>query len=196
MAKVRKFDNKSEKNRERVRKHRQKRKLKLDYEKWVEELINAKINSTENSKTDNICDESNIDQNEIVFKKKLKNWAVVNHISAKAISELLQILIFAGFHFLPKDSRTLMGTPKQLAIKALSYGHMWYHGIKTCLENINLCSSISSLTLDWNFDGLPVFKSTNLQFWPILASIRGTNWCFERFKPSIHEIFKFSPSNC
>lgn len=172
MVKIKNFDLKSEKNRERVRRHREKKKLKLIHENQVEKLIHAKKNFIENSKPNVEYDEPNIDGDEI-FTNKLKKWAVKNRISAKAINELLQILIFAGFNFLPKDSRTLMKTPKQLAIKTLTHGRMWYHGVKTCLENVNIWPNISMLTLDWNFDGLPIFKSSNLQFWPILASIEG-----------------------
>lgn len=173
MAAIKHFDIKSKKNRERVRKCRQKKMLMLIYENNVEKLMNAMKNKTENSKAEpNVCDEPDIDHNEI-FTNKLKNWAVKNRISAMAINELLKILIFAGFNFLPRVSRTMMGTPKQLAIQTLSHGRMWYNGIKTCLENIDLGSNISILTLNWNFDGLPVFKSSNLQFWPILASIKG-----------------------
>lgn len=174
MARIKNFDLKSELNRERVKKHRQKKKLKLIYENQVEKLINAKKNCIEEPKSEveYKCDDSSIDRDEI-FTNKLKRWAVKHRISATAINDLLQILIFAGFHFLPKDSRTMMKTPKQLIIKTLTHGRMWFQGIKTCLENIKLYQNISIMTLDWNFDGLPVFKSSNLQFWPILAAIKG-----------------------
>lgn len=175
MARIKKFDVKSEKNRERVRKYRQKKKLNLIHEKRVQKLINAKKNITEKSETVE-HDEPNNDRADI-FKNKLKNWSMKHRISAQAINELLQILIFAGFHFLPKDSRTMMGTPKQLTIKTLSHGRMWYNGVEKCLENVHLLLNISKLTLDWNFDGLPIFKSSNVQFWPILASVRGKFKC-------------------
>lgn len=65
-----------------------------------------------------------------------------------AISELLKILIFAGFNFLPKDSRTMMKTPKNLDIKTLAHGRMWYHGLKICLENVYICPLSKHFNVD------------------------------------------------
>lgn len=172
MAKITKFDSKSVQNRECVKRHRQRKKLKLLYENEVQKIINANKKYTEKSSTDYIFEEPNISREEI-FTLKLKKWAVKHRITAMAINDLLQILIFAGFNFLPKDSRTIMETPKNLNIKTLTHGRMWYHGLKTCLENVHIYPNVSILTLNWNFDGLPEFKSSDLQFWPILASIKG-----------------------
>lgn len=176
MGSIKNFDLKAQKNRERVRRHREKKKLKLIYENQVNNIINANKKCTENSKleAEHIYDEPNTGREEAITLK-LKKWVVKHRISGMAINELLRILIFAGFNFLPRDSRTIMKTPKNLNIQTLTHGRMWYHGIKTCLENIHLSKNISILTLNWNFDGLPVFKSSNLQFWPILASIKGDN---------------------
>lgn len=172
MTRIKNFDSKSEKNRERVRRHRQKKQLRSIYENQVDNLVNASKNGTENTETgaNHSYNEPSRDE---IFTNKLKKWAVKHRISAMAINELLRILIFAGFNFLPRDSRTMMKTPKNLNIKVLTHGHMWYQGIKTCIENVN--PNISTLTLNWNFDGLPVFKSSDLQFWPILAEIKGNN---------------------
>lgn len=176
MAKIKYFDKKSEKNRERVKRHRDKKKLKLIYQNLVDakkRKINDHHHDEENPANliESGHDESNAESDR-TFVDMLKNWAINNHISAKAINELLAILRFGGFNFLPRDSRTLMQTPKNLGIKNLTNGHIWYNGVIKCLENVPV-NSISTITLDWNFDGLPVFKSSNLQFWPMLASIQG-----------------------
>lgn len=182
MAKIKRFDIQSEKNRNRVRKHREKKKMQLEYEKKVQARVNELYPKSNFFSLDNVVTEdsentqqpfADYDQTS-EFVDKLKFWAVNHRISAKAINDLLSILIFVGFTSLPKDSRTFMRTPTNLPIKVLSNGKMWYNGLVKCIQKIfhGLNHSIG-ITLDFNFDGLPVFKSSNLQFWPILASIEG-----------------------
>lgn len=181
MARIKKFDLKSQENRERVRKHRSEKKLKLIYENQVQKYLDVKKkkNDEENPPYQSDVDLKNDDGDDDVqiFESKLKSWAIKHRTSAKAMSELLKILRFAGFSFLPKDSRTVMQTPKNLNIKNLSNGQLWYNGVVKCIENIAIDHTLSNvLTLDWNFDGLPVFKSSSQQFWPMLASIRGDSY--------------------
>lgn len=179
MGKIKCFDNKSEMNRIRVRNFRQRQKVKTHYENQVRERLftlnigeqNMPMGPSNDAYFEmDVCDTDNTTN----FKDKLKYWAVHHHISARAINDLLSILIFAGFTFLPKDSRTFMRTPSNLSIKNLTNGKMWYYGIGKCLEDVFAkISQEISITLDMNFDGFPVSKSSNSQFWPILAAIRG-----------------------
>lgn len=185
MAKIKHFDEKAQKNRARVRKCRQLKKIRLSHESHVRDRMFSKTvdffneqlasDHHENSHTNSETFDDLSDMSE--FQRKLKCWAINHRISAKAISELLQILIFAGFSFLPKDSRTFMQTPCDVQIQDLSNGSMWYNGVEKCIRNVlsNISRSIS-LTIDFFFDGVPVFKSSNLQFWPILMAIEGN--CF------------------
>lgn len=61
-------------------------------------------------------------------------------------------------------------------IKGGSYYHFGVaNGINSILfNNKNLIAS-DAVWLQLNFDGLPIFKSSNLQFWPILGMIDKTN---------------------
>lgn len=182
MARIKIFDIKSEKNRERVRKCRQKKRLRLIYENLVQRKMaaNKTNHDVENPKFENVHvhDESTID-GEQMFVHQLRNWSINNRITAMAMTELLGILRSVGFTYLPKDSRTIMGTPKNIKIDDLTNGKMWFNGIGKCLEKIHLNEKFDcALTLDWNFDGLPVFRSSNLQFWPMLASIQGIEMIF------------------
>lgn len=182
MAIIKRFDVQSEKNRNRVRKHREKKKMKLKYERKVQARVQELYPKSNFFSLDNVVTEDSentrqpfADYDQMSeFVNKLKFWAVNHRISAKAINDLLSILIYVGFTSLPKDSRTFMKTPTHLPIKILSNGKMWYNGLEKSIQKIfyNLDYSVG-ITLDFNFDGLPVFKSSNLQFWPILASIRG-----------------------
>lgn len=179
------FSNRAAKNRARVRKCRflkQKRKLHENH-------IRERIYSIKEAHIEGICD--NIEQRTIdneeedekagdnmdrmmEFTEKLRFWAMHHRITHCAISDLLVILIFGGFNFLPRNSRTFMGTPTKIDITAVTNGKMWYYSVEKCLQNaISTIRSSITATLDFSFDGLPIFKSSNTQFWPLLFSIQG-----------------------
>lgn len=176
------------KHRARVRKYRTLKKIRLEHEIHIQN----QIQSIEIEK-ENVCDDINekstdgeeesedddsklsqdVDKS-IEFMIKLRFWAVQHRITHSAINDLLSILIFGGFFFLPRDSRTLMETPKKIEIIAVSNEKFWYNGVQTCLEMIlSRISCDISITLDFSFDGLPIFNSSNTHFWPILSSIQG-----------------------
>lgn len=173
MPAIRLYDERSLNNRARVRKYRNFRKLKSIHEKKISEKLNS--NEFRDNIFSDINDANKIDK-EFAVKHKLRYWSVHHRVSKTALSDLLSILRYAGLVFLPKDGRTLMGTPIKVPIVNLDNGKLWYHGIRKCLENvlIGLDRDIS-ITLDFNFDGLPISKSSNKQFWPILSSVRGEN---------------------
>lgn len=79
-------------------------------------------------------------------------------------------------HELPKDYRTLLRTPKIVEIKPAGGGKYWYNGIERNLRLIfsNLEKDIS-ISLKFNMDGLPLFKSSKVTFWPILSTVHSNN---------------------
>lgn len=178
MVRVKRFDQKAVKNRARVRKHRDWKKSKSIHEKYIRDQIFTEDNNSYEMFDEFIVNGSH-DENPKIDKAteitdKLKYWCAHHRITAVAMCDLLCILRFAGLAFLPKDNRTLMGTPVKVPIHTLSNGKLWYNGIAACLQNaLDKISTDMSITLDWNFDGVPISKSSNNQFWPILACIRG-----------------------
>lgn len=104
----------------------------------------------------------------------LRSWAIEYHIQNRALSALLKILISYGFTSLPRDSRKLLKTPRIVEIETRAGGKFWYNGIASCIKQV-YCKITSNTTLELNFnlDGLPLFKSSPLEFWPILANIHG-----------------------
>lgn len=196
MAKVRLVDYKSEKNRGYVAKYRAKKKLKAVYEEKVQKRLKSLLEREPEN-----CIDSHHDVGTNVtmmseqscfateFQHKLILWASNNRLSGDAINGLLIILIWAGFSFLPKDSRTLRKTPTVVPIEKLSNGKLFYHGIGKCIENTlakahEHISAMASITLNFNFDGCPISKSSASQFWPILASIKGNCNLYKK----IHEL--------
>lgn len=78
---------------------------------------------------------------------------------------------------LPKDPRTLLKTNKQYDILDLAGGQYHHFGLLNCvISRINkmvMCLPDDfCFNLQINIDGLPLFKSTQHQFWPILGSLR------------------------
>ena len=116
----------------------------------------------------------------------LAEWSTKKSVPHNTVSELLDLL--RPFHtHLPKDPRTLMGTlsatDTRKDIKQMS-GGAYYHfgiaaGVKRCLSQILDAGSFDALSMQVNVDGVPVFKSTNSQFWPIqglLDQVDGHNF--------------------
>jgi hypothetical protein len=113
------------------------------------------------------------------LKYLLAHWAVKNNVSQSAVSDLLAVLkTHECFSDYPVDSRTLLKTPRQTAIKQVSPGQYCHfglvEGISSALVNCEL-SNRTTLSLQFNVDGLPISKSSGKQFWPILCNINTFN---------------------
>ena len=105
---------------------------------------------------------------------KLKEWAVSSNIPHCHINSLLTIL---NHHHpnLPKDSRTLLATPVACDVKEIAGGSYFHFGVfenvKERIESNPDLLSFENLSLQINIDGLPLFKSSSVQFWPILGLV-------------------------
>ena len=79
----------------------------------------------------------------------------------------------------PKDSRTLLKTPRVVNVGNKFGGSYHYlgiqHGITTAIEHLDNCDKI---LLTVNIDGLPLSKSSKSQVWPILGSVNNSNFVF------------------
>lgn len=108
------------------------------------------------------------------IEEKLRRWSCENRISKRAVDGLLSVLNSAGMKFLPKNHRTLLKTPTNIEINEVAGGKLWYNGLTKCL--INVFSTLNqdiTIKLNFNIDGLPIFNSSKMSFYPILASIHG-----------------------
>lgn len=116
--------------------------------------------------------EYNDTKNAIFSIDNLRNWALRNNVTHTAIDELLQMLK-ATYNYLPLTARSLLKTPKQTKIFTLNNGNMCYFGIEMKLKQklkhglkVTLLDNV--IQLDFNIDGLPLFKSSSTDVWPIL----------------------------
>lgn len=113
-------------------------------------------------------------------------WASQNNITRQAMTSLLGLLRKAG-HDLPKDARTLLQTPRCVPTTEKCGGKYSYFGIESCLrkilsDNLDFIKENNSIKLIVNVDGIPLYKSSNDQFWPILVK-------FSRFRPALVALF-------
>lgn len=120
-----------------------------------------------------VSDTTERSQSEIVTES-LKQWAIEYGITRRALSALLKILISAGLWYLASDSRTLLKTPRCVSVIDMCGGKYWHGGIRRNIERLFIgIKKDIAINLSFNIDGLPLFKSSKVTFWPILAHVFG-----------------------
>lgn len=109
------------------------------------------------------------------LSNSLRTWATEYFIRRRALTALLKILICFGMRHLPKDSRSLMRTPRTVEIEERAGGKYWHNGIANCLSR-TFAKLSSNLMIEINIsvDGLQLFKSSPIVFWPFLFNIHGS----------------------
>lgn len=124
-----------------------------------------------------INDETN---HEISLHDQLRTWAIENKETHTSINQILNI--FNNNHLssdngrvrLPNDSRTLLSTPRFNNIDKMGTGEFWYNGLEKSLREVykNLKKPLT-IGLMFNIDGLPIFRGSPIEFWPILCAVHG-----------------------
>ncbi|XDV25602.1 hypothetical protein PO909_029493 [Leuciscus waleckii] len=104
---------------------------------------------------------------------KIADWARHFGISLVALTALLGILRLSHSE-LPKDGRTLLRTMTKYSIQEKAGGKYYYFGIIHSLSSTlsgyaHTLTDGLTLRLQINIDGLPLFKSSSVQLWPILG---------------------------
>lgn len=123
------------------------------------------VSSAEESLSDISDDGCNINHS-------LADWAVKYQITHESLGSLLAIL-HVQHPDLPKDPRTLLQAVRQYETQDILGGQYYHFGTKEaitqCLKSCSVNSDIQTLAIQINIDGIPLFKSSNMQFWPILG---------------------------
>ena len=102
---------------------------------------------------------------------ELASWCLKFNCSQAAMNSLLDILPRHG-NTLPKDARTLLKVPQEVQCVRKCGGTYYYFGLESGIKN-NFTGSEREILLSFSIDGLPLFKSSNTQIWPILCEISG-----------------------
>jgi len=115
------------------------------------------------------------------------NWDIglYNKIPQIALNNLLKILNF--FHTkLPLHSRTLLKTNLSMLSRKLERRELCYMGLLQPLKQfVSWCKSQlqnNEIDISFNINGHPLFKSSNIQLWPILGLIKN---CFKNILLSL-----------
>ena len=106
----------------------------------------------------------------------IASWAIKHNCTRDCTNDLLKIPREKG-HNLSKDCRSLLNIARIVEYKEKCGGSYLYLGIRNGILKILDCISlkVNEISLDVNVDGLPLFKSSKLQFWPILGSFIGSD---------------------
>lgn len=118
MAKVKNIPMKKSQSRDRVYFHRR--------FKYILENENRSTNRTDDSLNQRISYQENQSNEKTASTERLRQWALKYNISKRAVSDLLKTLISLGMIWLPKDSRTLLATPRYIEMNNLTNGKLWY----------------------------------------------------------------------
>jgi len=113
-----------------------------------------------------------------VLQKFLQRWSIQHNVTHNCLSDLLRGLkdtVPSLTSALPSDARTLLKTSKtKFCSKIVSPGKYIHIGLEKQLKRIisgPFQDSIHSFKLIINIDGIPIFKSSNIQVIPILFGI-------------------------
>ncbi|XP_062534120.1 uncharacterized protein LOC134203263 [Armigeres subalbatus] len=115
---------------------------------------------------------SNEIDDDINLVEDLRCWALSFNIRHIAVKELLKIQNRRLSNTLPQDPRTLLKTTQTISLIPVGDGHYWHHGFKSCIEKVfSEIKEPVNISIKINMDGLPVYKSSKDEFWPILFNI-------------------------
>lgn len=156
---------------ERVNMYRKRKKLERDQTQRVREQL--ELMEQNNLDVATIFPNEIENKNKPEIKNQLRRWANEHRISKRALNDLLKILN-SNNKSLPLNYRTLQGTPVNVEITRAAGGQLWFNGLINCLKQIfSTLTRDLTIHLNFNIDGLPIYKSSKICFWPILFSIAG-----------------------
>lgn len=135
-------------------------------------------------------EENDDDENRFNATEALRSWALNSNVPLTQLDDLLKILRQPELiPTLPKSAKTFLKTtkfifePRKLDGENGEGGELVYFGITKYLQkvvNVELHAE-PLLELLFNIDGLPLYKSSSMQFWPIL--------CMIHFEPNVYHPF-------
>jgi len=133
------------------------------HSKLSDELNNFFINVESTNSVDNLPS----------FKSWLQEWAIKNNITHVALNKLI-LRIEPQYPDLPRDARSLLGTPRKINVDDVAPGHYYHFGLKNCIETLltrHSSKNMKLIEININIDGLPLHKSSTSQVYPILCNL-------------------------
>lgn len=124
----------------------------------------------------------------------LQKWAVKFGIKQNALKDLMSLLDIRIPNVFPKDPRTFLKNDRIIEIVPMGEGQYWHNGFRECLEQaFTAIQHLNNISIKINVDGLPIYKSSKDELWPILFNIEEAS----SIQPMIIGIYcgKSKPSN-
>lgn len=153
-----------------------------DTNDYCEDLNSNFDNESASFSNDNMS-QSNSD---ISIKSEIQKWCIKENIKHSSINKLLKILkVHTNIENLPRDARTLLKTSRTTLVRKLgSSGDLHYIGITPNLQMKHKYYG-DTIQLTFNVDGIPIYKSSSKQFWPILRYVIDKQYQYEPFLVSL-----------
>ena len=105
-------------------------------------------------------EENGIIETPLTLRDKLAELVSRHSVSRSFTNDLLLILRNEGLD-LPRDSRTLLNTPRSIEVLAKCSGKYAYFGITNTIRQSWPKIDDNTIWLKVNIDGVPIFRSTN-----------------------------------
>ncbi|XP_071575972.1 uncharacterized protein [Temnothorax nylanderi] len=151
----------------------------IDYDDINNEQSIAEQNCDKQSDIDETSQFNNEQEKNNYLLNALREWSL-RGVSKKKVDALLALLK-PLFPFLPKSYKTLLHTSRKIIVSDLGDGQFWYKGIKTNIRQLLSDEYIyqhGEIVIDINIDGIPLSKSSEKHFWPILGKFRDLKYPF------------------
>nr|XP_049462611.1 uncharacterized protein LOC120952276 isoform X2 [Anopheles coluzzii] len=111
----------------------------------------------------------------ISLQEGLRYVAVTKNLSRSTVNMILGLLRRKLKLCLPADARTLLKTSTKVGmeIQPILGGQFWYQGIETVIREHfgEIIPHVDLFSLQVFIDGLPLYKSSARQLWPILFKV-------------------------
>ncbi|XP_075167974.1 uncharacterized protein LOC142240153 [Haematobia irritans] len=120
------------------------------------------------------CTESS---NDVTIAQKLLIWYEEHHPTRKCVEGLMKILVDEKLNVPKSLSGLLKRQPERTYFRTVSPGKYYHLGLQKQIEKIPVCliETINKIEIDIGIDGLPLFKSSQMNAWPILGKIVNLN---------------------
>ncbi|KAI8127264.1 hypothetical protein CVS40_2926 [Lucilia cuprina] len=107
----------------------------------------------------------------IILRQKLKKWIIKTKPTRSCAEELLAILSEEGMD-VPLSVEGLLRAKTKIVVRSVPPGSFHYLGIENELKKVeDILQNYATVELDVNVDGIPLFKSSRTQLWPILIKV-------------------------
>lgn len=142
--------------------------------------------------SDSVASSLSTSSTEPSFQEKLASCFIDNHLTHVQSNNILSLLrSHSCFHYLPKDVRTLLNTPRvKTIVFKVEPGEYIHFDVETSIIEVLSCFPIDSfpnqIDIDFHTDGLNLDKSGSMHIWPIQCRLAN----MKHMRPIIVGIYK------